>query len=281
MATTRMQPWLGTYVAIRASRADGSDATAAIDAAFAAIADVHRTASFHAADSGLTRLNREGEVHTGPLLRRIVRASLALARASRGVFDPVAAGRLAIDAPPAALAGVTPPHADADWRDVSCLADGRIVTRRPLWIDLGGIAKGYAVDQAVRVLRRSGIDAGVVNAGGDLRVFGNETQTIHVRPTASHAAPVPLLSLREGACAGSGRELLDIDAPSPWIDPDAGLRPADPPAVTVTAPRAIWADALAKIVLLRGEAAAPLLRRLRASAAIREPDGRIRFVATP
>lgn len=281
MATTRMQPWLGTYVAIRASRADGGDATAAIDAAFAAIADVHRTASFHAADSGLTRLNREGEVHAGPLLGRIVRASLALARASRGVFDPVAAGRLAIDAPPAALAGATPPHADADWRDVRCLADGRIVTRRPLWIDLGGIAKGYAVDRAVRALRRSGIDAGVVNAGGDLRVFGNETQTIHVRPTTSHAQPLPLLSLREGACAGSGRELLDIDTPSPWIDPDAGLRAADPPSVTVTAPRAIWADALAKIVLLRGEAAAPLLRRLHASAAIREADGGIRFVATP
>ena len=42
-----------------------------------------------------------------------------------------------------------------------------------LWLDLGGIAKGYAVDEAVRVLQRQGLRAGIVNAGGDLRCFGS------------------------------------------------------------------------------------------------------------
>jgi hypothetical protein len=46
----------------------------------------------------------------------------------------------------------------------------------PLCLDLGGIAKGFAVDLAVNVLQSAAVPAGLVNAGGDLRVFGNEAQ---------------------------------------------------------------------------------------------------------
>jgi WD40 repeat protein len=69
--------------------------------------------------------------------------------------------------------------------DLQLTAGNGVVLRRPLAITLDGIAKGYAVDRAIDALRVAGASAGLVNAGGDLRIFGDQMQPIHVRHPGS------------------------------------------------------------------------------------------------
>src|SRR5437773_2883272 len=70
---------------------------------------------------------------------------------------------------------------------------------------LDGIAKGFAVDRAVECLQDAGIAAGVVNAGGDLRVFGDELEEIYLRLPQRPAQLLRLGHLRNAAIATSGR----------------------------------------------------------------------------
>ena len=69
------------------------------------------------------------------------------------------------------------PDGAASWRDIRLLPENRIRFRRPLWIDLGGIAKGHAVDRAVEEALRFAPFQVSVNAGGDLRVAGPQPRT--------------------------------------------------------------------------------------------------------
>ena len=128
-------------------------------------------------------------------------------------------------------------------------------------LDLGGIAKGQAVDAAVRALRRAGCHAGWVNAGGDLRVFGALALPLRLRDERGGGAH-DIGSLSEGAFASS--HLGPGCRSQAWA-------PTAPPAgpntqVSVAAPCCLWADALTKIVALTGDAGHPLLARLGARA---------------
>src|SRR5262249_42899176 len=141
--------------------------------------------SFHDPDSDVSRLNREAYDH---LVRvhewtfDVLEASVELHRRSRGLFD------IAV-APVLQSMGLLPPSGeDAPVQnavyDAHELLEGHRVCFRPrhVKIDLGGIAKGFAVDQALNALRRSGsADCGLVNAGGDLAAFGAEPQAVAIR----------------------------------------------------------------------------------------------------
>ncbi|HTM59994.1 MAG TPA: FAD:protein FMN transferase [Burkholderiales bacterium] len=116
---------------------------------------------------------------------------------------------------------------------------------------LDGIAKGFAVDRAIDCLRDAGMTAGVVNAGGDLRVFGDEWQPLHVR---SGAALIYVGKIRETAVATSAGTGL--------VHPLGGkVRVA---GVTVMAADCMTADALTKPCMLEPEQAAVAAERLAA-----------------
>lgn len=273
----RMRPSLGTWVAMRAE-VPGDAAEAALEAAFAVVDAVHREMSFHRPESALSRLNRDACRSPAPCPRglyRVLRAALALARASDGAFDPTVAARLVasghLPRPPDA------PDADpdADWRDVA-LRDGRVRFRRPLWLDLGGIAKGHAVDRAVQALQAHGARAGAVNAGGDLRVFGAAPHTVHVRDPRDPQRTRPLAALHDGAAATSAGYFSTRDGLTALVDMRSDARLARGGSATVCAPRALWADALTKVVLADPDRAARLLPRLRASAALIDDNGAMR-----
>ena len=275
----RAQPLLGTFVTIKAP-AEGQHGHAAVSAAFARIADVQRAMSFHDPDSELSRINRCAHAHPQPVsasLHRVLRAALVLAKASDGLFDPSVAWRLVEGGHlPAPATTATDPR--ATWRDVRLLADGTVRFGRPLWLDLGGIAKGYAVDQAVRTLRLHGVTSGVVNAGGDLRVFGR-MESVNVRDPANPRRQIPLLHLRDAAVATSAGYFSGREGNTPVVHPRLGTNLGKQCSVTVCAKRAIWADGLTKVVMAAPEVAVPVLRRLRASAAILFDDGTRRRVA--
>lgn len=283
----RLRPWLGTYVAVEACLDDAAAAPPAIEDAYAEIAAIHAALSFHAADSELSRLNREAHrqpTPVGPHTWSVLTAAVQLAAASDGVFDPTVAPQLVHHG---ALPRPHGPDADAhaSWRDVELLDDHRVRFHRPLWIDLGGIAKGYAVDCAIDTLLRQGARHAVVNAGGDLRVAGPQAHglPLTLRDPADPARHIPLGTLGSGAVATSGEFLLGRppggEALSPLVDPRHGPRHARPGSVTVIADQCMLADGLTKIVALLGTASLPLLESLHAHAAILEAPDQLHITA--
>ena len=159
--------------------------------------------------------------------------------------------------------------------------------RRPLILDFGGIAKGYAVDCAIAALRSHGVESGQVNAGGDLRVFGPRAQPIHVRTGGPQGILLPLVEIADGAVAtsaygGDRRRIAGRRWATPLIDPRAGLPMMSTRTVSVIAPTCMLADALTKVVALRGRAAARVLRDYGASATVLSPAaGRWRCMLLP
>lgn len=277
----RARPLLGTLVIVRIDDTanDGMELEAAFNAAFAEIEAVHGVMSFHEPASELSQLNRAAAAKpqaVGPLLWRVLRASLALARASDGRFDPTVASRLVRTRHLPTPIDAHRPHPRAHWRDVQLLPGRRVFFRRPLWLDFGGIAKGYAVDRAVAALRAHDVRAGMVNAGGDLRVFGDTLETVHVRDPGDPSRAHPLLQLRDGALATSSGYFSAQHGGTALLDPRSGESLGGDVSVSVCAPRAIWADALTKVVLADASAALPLLRRLRAQAALLDVRGGLR-----
>src|SRR5207248_6614299 len=142
--------------------------------------DWERRLSRFRPDSELARLNAaDGRpVAAGPLLLGVLREALRAAAATDGQYDPCL-GRQLADAgyarsfaeratwdPPAASSR----RAGGAWRDVEVDARGRVRLPRGAQLDLGGIAKGMAVDAALDLLAAAGIPAALVSAGGDLAV---------------------------------------------------------------------------------------------------------------
>lgn len=168
----RMRPQLGTFVEIGC--ATQADAQAALDAAFDAIARIERRLSFHAPDSELSRLNaaRGGVVALSSSSRRVLAAAVAFTRASDGLFNCTVGGELVVrGALPDHLGGDCLPVGTAD--DVVFDGNGGVRLARAVRVTLDGFAKGWAVDRAIAALRARGVARGWVNAGGDLRVFGD------------------------------------------------------------------------------------------------------------
>jgi thiamine biosynthesis lipoprotein len=167
-AIERAQPWLGTLVSIQVSGLEAPEAHRAIDDAFSEIALVHRLMSFHDSDSDVSRLNRglTGEpVAVHPCTINVLQKAQMFSSCSEGCFD-ISIGAELVEWQLLPMPSADTQSANGSWRDIEILPDGHVVFHRPLWIDLGGIAKGYAVDRAVRVLRQRQIAAALVSAGG-------------------------------------------------------------------------------------------------------------------
>src|SRR5262245_47861875 len=198
----RQRPLLGAFVEIDAEGLPGMELARAVEAAFAAVSLVGRLMSFHDPDSDLSAINRAAAVApvaVHPWTARVISRALALHRATDGLFDCAIASELV-------RWKLLPDHGPvtqtATMAAVRLLPDNHVAFDKPLTLDLGGIAKGFAVDRAVAALRRHGIRAAVVNAGGDLRAIGPAVP-IHLRdpvdPSAFHCAGM----LQNGAIATS------------------------------------------------------------------------------
>jgi FAD:protein FMN transferase len=281
----RAQPWLGTFVEIAASGA--CNLHGAIGAAFEAVAQVHRLMSFHDAQSDVSRINREafaGAVAVHPLTYRVIETALELHRRSAGRFDIMVApllqrhGLLPGDAGTCGAATESTRVTEA----IELLGDGRLRTHSPsVKIDLGGIAKGFAVDCAIAVLRRQGAAHGVVNAGGDLAVFGPEPEKVHIRNPKTAGELLCTVEIAETALASSGR-IFDSHrsahiGETAVFDPDLRAPVRAIAGATVCAPSCMIADALTKVVMIAAEEAVPLLHNYRARALLMLESGDVRI----
>jgi thiamine biosynthesis lipoprotein len=143
----------------------------------------------------------------------VVDRALAAASATGGAFDPALGRQIAavgygtsFERLPRVLAPLAiPPMPGGGWRDVTVDREARTVTvPAGVALDLGGIAKGMAVDAAIALLRDAGTPWALVSAGGDLAVIGSPPG----RDGWSVAVPTPggeeRVTLHGGAIATSG-----------------------------------------------------------------------------
>lgn len=270
----RAQPLLGTYVEIRGRAQDELCVRRGLQAGFAAIACVHRLMSFHDASSDVSRLNRDAfhkTVSVDEWTWRVLSRAQEFAENSGGAFDVTIAPLLSRWG---YLPQGQPTDESASFRDVILESRYRVRFRKPLSLDLGGIAKGFAVDRAVESLRAAGVFSGTVNAGGDLRAFGSETQKVHLRDSTRPAHAAGVITLRNRAVATSGvyfsRKIKGGSAVSPLIDGRTRRPHVRDVSVAVSAAECLTADALTKIVLARGEDCCGILASYQANAVVLE-----------
>ncbi|MBN1125351.1 MAG: FAD:protein FMN transferase [Sedimentisphaerales bacterium] len=128
-------------------------------------------------------------------------------------------------------------------------------------LDLGGIAKGYAIDRAVQVMREAGIPGGLVDIGGDVRCFGTPPPgkkhwTIGLQDPQNEEDILLKLGLNDMAVATSGNYrrfvLVGQQKHSHIINPSTRDSAAGLSSVTILAPKAVDADALATAVTVLG-----------------------------
>jgi thiamine biosynthesis lipoprotein len=271
----RARPLLGTIVEIAVTDTS-SAAEPAFELAFDAIADVHRLMSFHDPDSDVSRLNREATlrpVAVDDRTLRVLQFALDLNERSSGVFDISVARHLQ-------ARGLLPLHGQERTATPCMRPSSRAIELTPdrlvrfhdpaTAIDLGGVAKGFAVDCAAEALQACGVSAGLVNAGGDIFAFGEKSWPVHIRDPRAPSRLLCELALCNEAVASSAGRFDPILSSSMMttaiVDPRTGESAGEIIGASVRASSCMVADALTKVVMLRGERASALLKFFSASA---------------
>ena len=231
-------------------------------------ASVEDTCSRFKEDSELSRLNQqlEKEVEVSDQLFSILKEALRFYEETNGVFNPgilsaiehsgytksielIKGRELTAPSPTAPVfTKLRPYQLDEDRQTVL------LHTR----IDLGGIAKGWVVDRAAEVLSQHGF--GFVNVGGDIRIFGSLPRPLNIgiEDPFDSAKMLSSIQVSDGAVATSTsmkrRWKVNGTSKHHLIDATTGEPSASTIiSSTVTAPTAVEADVLAKVVLLLGE----------------------------
>ena len=231
----RARPLLGTLVEIRLPR----EASSAIESGFEALERVHRLMSRQEAGSDVARINAASAgsvIAIDPWTMAVLQRAKEVHALTDGLFH---------------------------WEQLEML-ESAIHVKQRVHLTLDGIAKGYAVDRAVDALRCAGADCGVVNAGGDLRVFGRHPEPVYVRHPRSPGRLVHIGQVTEAAVASSGAYF----SAAKFFDPRTRKVVKPGHGVTVIALDCTTADALTKPCLLEPDRSSVFAARFGALAVV-------------
>jgi FAD:protein FMN transferase len=259
---------MGTAVSVELWADDRRAGLAACAAVMDEMRRIDRTMSPHKAESELSRINREAALRAVPLSEEmfdLLAMAQRFAAGSDGAFDITYAAvgalydyRRGVKPAPAALAAA---RANVGWRGLELDARDRSVrfARPGMRIDLGGFAKGHAVDNATAILRRRGIRHALVSAGGDSRVIGDRRGrpwSVAIRDPRRAGEAAAVLPLEDVSVSTSGdyERFFERDGERCHhiVDPATGLSPHAVQSVTVLAPDGLTSEALSKTVFVKG-----------------------------
>ncbi|HKA06591.1 MAG TPA: FAD:protein FMN transferase, partial [Gemmataceae bacterium] len=262
------EPHMGTKVRIVLYAPDQSTADKAAKATFARVAELNRIMSDYLPDSELMRLCKKSEAKpAGPLrvsndLFFVLTKAKEVSELSDGAFDVTIGPVVRLwrqarkdrqlpdeDERAAALKRVGYKHMVLDPKEKS--VDLKIAG---MLLDLGGIAKGYAADEALKVLAQNGITSALVAASGDIAVSapppGKPGWRIDIAalPGAKRTRQL-LLKDMAVSTSGDAEQFVEIAGTrySHIVDPRTGLGLTGRRSVTVVAPRGIESDSLTKL----------------------------------
>ncbi|WP_424191921.1 FAD:protein FMN transferase [Ampullimonas aquatilis] len=268
----RAQPWLGTLVEITIF--DEVFDNIAFDMAFASIARDHALMSFHAPDSDVSKINQatlNTPIQVAAETYAVLQTALLIGRASSGLFNIACAPRMvAWEFLPDIASSSSSDNPVQAHEALWLTSDQSVIKRQPCLIDLGGIAKGFAVDQALFALQQAGVHHACINAGGDLRCMGESAIPVWIRhPRFADTPPIPqILQNRAMATSGtyfSAKTLRDdkVSALVNGINLQAVIKLS---SASVVAESCMVADALTKVVIATENAYHSLLQQFSAHA---------------
>jgi len=247
------------------------DARAGASAAAAVMDEMHRidrAMSPHKPHSELCRINRDAARQAVPLsdeMFGLVDRALAFSRLTGGAFDIsyAAAGQLYDyrEKRRPSAEQLAQACTRVGWQQLHLDPRARTLrfAREGMRIDLGGFAKGHAVDSAIALLRRRGVRHAYVSAGGDSRVLGDRRGrpwTVAIRDPRRAGQAVAVLPLEDVSISTSGdyERFFDDGAERVHhlIDPATGRSPGGVRSVTILAADGLTSEALSKAVFVLG-----------------------------
>lgn len=269
---------MDTFVTITVYTSDEENAEEVISAAFARMEEIEREASIFDEKSEAFRLNRDGYLEApSEDFRQLIALSLGYSQITDGYFDITVQPLLDLWQAGLWQESETIQQSRIDetlglvgW-DKIVIEDEKIYfTVEGMEITLGGIAKGYAVDEALDVISDTGVEHALINAGGDMRMLGTKPQgepwlVALVNPDNTSQS-LANFSLSDKAIATSGNYERYFDPEKEAhhiINPKTGYSAAECISTTVIAPSATQADSLATSIFVMGpEAGIELIESL-------------------
>ena len=269
------QPIMGTQIHVELWHQDDNAAREALAAVIAEMHRIDEMMSPYRESSELSAINRgagAGPVAVSAELAMLLQRSADVSRMTDGAFDITyaSAGRF-YDY----RKGIRPGEAQLaaavqaiDYRYVQIDREAGTVrfTHPEVYVDLGGIAKGHAVDRGIELLLERGIDQAMITAGGDSRIIGDrrgQPWTVGVQDPRKAGAMAVLLPLEDTAVSTSGdyQRFFERDGVRYHhiLDPTTGDSAREVRSVTVLGPDATLTDALSTSVFVLGVRAGLML----------------------
>ena len=267
------EPQMGVPFRVVLYAPDAAQGAAAAHAAFARVSQLNEVMSDYETDSELNELSRTSgkgqSVKVSRDLWTVLERAQALAARTEGAFDITVGPAVSLwrrarrnqqMPPPDRLAEALQAVGYQKLRLNPTNQTAELLTRR-MKLDLGGIAKGFALDEALKVLFERGITRALISGGGDIAAGdpppGQPGWRIEIAPLdVPGSPPKRYVRLARGALATSGDvfQRLEIDGRrySHIVDPRTGIGLTDHSLVTVIAPDCTTADSLATAASVLG-----------------------------
>ena len=268
----RTQFKMGTFVEITLNGSIWVDFNKIFKKAFSAIDEAQNLADRYSRSSQLTIVNREAHkypVKVNEKLYNLIEESINISKNTEGAFDITVT-------PLVELWGFykkqnSPPSSDRIKEALEKVGFSNIVLDREnktisfkkdnVDLDLSAIAKGYAVDKAVKAIRECGIKSAIINAGGDIYCLGKKNifqkWGVGIKDPTNNKKIVKVVRLKDKAAATSGGYekffVYKGRKYSHLIDPRTGLSTETSRNATVIAKKCALADALATALCILGK----------------------------
>lgn len=239
----------------------------AIEEAFDAIREVDQLMSTYKPESEISILNRQGQNHVSLQTSRIIQEAIKFSEVTNGAFDITCRPLINLwkrakkEEKIPTLKEIEEARSLVSYKKIILQGDLVEFQEPGMQIDLGGIAKGWAVDKAVQTLKKRGVRAALVNAGGDLFALGKrglwKKWDVGIQNPRDEEKILSTIEVNNRGVATSGdyRRYFTLEGRrfSHIVDPRTGETVEDVPmSVTVVAPDATTADALATGIFVLG-----------------------------
>ena len=260
----RVQYHMGTYASVQIQGGSNQD----VDAAFNKIKELDNLLSDYNPDSEISEINNmagEKSVKVDPQVVQVLEMAKDVASETDGIFDPTI-GALTIgvyqfgreQGDVINIREADKAKSLVNYRDLLINGDHVLLKKKGMMIDLGGIGKGFAVEEAVGVLKNRGVNSGIVSLSGDIKVFG-ESVDIYIQSPYGEGTVAKFKTGNGGlaiSTSGSYQRFVDLDGKRyhHLVAPETGRPESDFLSLTVvTDGNSAIADAYATALFIMGK----------------------------
>jgi thiamine biosynthesis lipoprotein len=270
VSCTQMQEYsetrelMGTSVKITVVESNETRARIAMEKAFTEISRVEQVFSNHINTSAVSKLNQDKQVTANPEFLSIITDSIHYSDLSSGAFDITVQPVLSLLSRTYSEENRPPTGKEMEEAcgkvgyDRISMIGKTVIIDEGMEVTLGGIAKGYAVDKAMDVLKDEGIEDALINAGGDMKGIGESVDgpwVVALQNPRDENDFITLFYLEDKAVATSGdyeRYFVPDKKVHHILDPKRCKSATDAMSVTVIADDAKTADVLSTTIFVLG-----------------------------